>query len=114
MSSKKKKKVIFKVAKFPAPSEDRTHDLQIMRLTRCLLRHRGLAGRCWDFRWIKASSLSSKSHRLVYEQEQVHSGCSLFYDDKKKRLLVCLGVMPQFIEKVSIAILQCAVIANLA
>ena len=24
-----------------APSEDRTHDLEIMRLTRCLLRHRG-------------------------------------------------------------------------
>ena len=24
-----------------APSEDRTHDLQIMRLTRCLLRYRG-------------------------------------------------------------------------
>ena len=26
-----------------APSEARTHDLQIMRLTRCLLRHRGLS-----------------------------------------------------------------------
>ena len=24
-----------------ASSEDRTHDLEIMRLTRCLLRHRG-------------------------------------------------------------------------
>ena len=28
-----------------APSEDRTHDLQIMRLTRCLLRYRG---GCWS------------------------------------------------------------------
>ena len=27
--------------KTTAPSEDRTHDLQIMRLTRCLLRYRG-------------------------------------------------------------------------
>ena len=25
-----------------APSEDRTHDLEIMRLARCLLRYRGL------------------------------------------------------------------------
>ena len=31
--------------KHTAPSEDRTHDLQIMRLTRCLLRYRGVHGR---------------------------------------------------------------------
>ena len=31
---KRKKKI--------APGEDRTHDLQIMRLTRCLLRYQGL------------------------------------------------------------------------
>ena len=30
-----------------APSEDRTHDLKIMRLTRCLLRHRGICS--WRF-----------------------------------------------------------------
>ena len=29
------------VIKICAPGEDRTHDLKIMRLTRCLLRHRG-------------------------------------------------------------------------
>jgi hypothetical protein len=28
--------------KMCAPGEDRTHDLKIMRLTRCLLRYRGL------------------------------------------------------------------------
>jgi hypothetical protein len=27
-----------------APGEDRTHDLKIMRLTRCRLRYRGYAG----------------------------------------------------------------------
>ena len=31
-----------KKSKRYAPSEDRTHDLKIMRLTRCLLRHRGI------------------------------------------------------------------------
>ena len=31
-----------KVCKISAPGEDRTHGLQIMRLTRCLLRYRGL------------------------------------------------------------------------
>ena len=28
--------------KLIAPGEDRTHDLKIMRLTRCLLRYRGM------------------------------------------------------------------------
>ena len=32
--------------KITAPSEDRTHDLQIMRLTRCLLRYRGTLSYC--------------------------------------------------------------------
>jgi hypothetical protein len=32
----------YKSFKKYAPSEDRTHDLKIMRLTRCLLRYRGL------------------------------------------------------------------------
>ena len=33
---------LYKNVKCHAPSEDRTHDLKIMRLTRCLLRHRGI------------------------------------------------------------------------
>jgi hypothetical protein len=33
--------IVSMIIKINAPGEDRTHDLQIMRLTRCLLRYQG-------------------------------------------------------------------------
>ena len=45
----KKKKMIEKLAKDFAPGEARTHGLQIMRLTRCLLRYRGLVSNLPSF-----------------------------------------------------------------
>ena len=44
-----KKKIILE-AKKAAPGQARTDDLEIMRLTRCLLRHRGSAEVSWNYR----------------------------------------------------------------
>ncbi len=45
------------IIKINAPGEDRTHDLQIMRLTRCLLRYQGT----YELRKETKFTLSTKS-----------------------------------------------------
>ena len=66
-----KKKLLKNVWKNSAPGEDRTHGLQIMRLTRCLLRYRGRV--LTEKPWLESISrntylwfLHSQNSQLIY------------------------------------------------